>query len=290
VVLSFKFIPKLREKQYSKSWLVVKPPYGMIGPGESTVVKLSVLINNRWAHEFNFGHEKLEDILIMHLQEGKDYYITISGNYLASSFGSSLEYLVSFVTPIRLVGRCSTPASKSERLSIPKELWHIVNHIYLHGLDEEGLFLQSGIQPEMEQIREILDTGGSFDEYKGSIHSMAESLLRFLESLVEPVISVALYKQCLDNSHSYLQCKQILSFLPAVNYNVFYYIMAFLREVLLHSKKNKLTTEKAALLFSSVLLRSPAGNKVRLVNENVRSKRAAFISHFLTADEPLKVP
>ncbi len=40
------------------------------------------------------------------------------------------------------------------------------------------------------------------------------------------------------------QCKQLLSYLPVVNYNVFYYLMAFLREVLQHGDKNKLQADK----------------------------------------------
>jgi hypothetical protein len=41
-----------------------------------------------------------------------------------------------------------------------------------------------------------------------------------------------------------VQCKQLLSYLPVVNYNVFYYLMAFLREVLQHGDKNKLQADK----------------------------------------------
>ncbi len=91
-------------------------------------IKLSVLINNSWAPDFNLGREKLEDILILHLEKGtvivvilafgvdplfaplfcsvlffshngktttgKDYFISISGSYIQSCFGSTLEHLV----------------------------------------------------------------------------------------------------------------------------------------------------------------------------------------------------
>jgi hypothetical protein len=39
----------------------------------------------------------------------------------------------------------------------------------------------------------------------GSIHSVAEILFRFLESLAEPIIPFALYKQALESSASYNQ-------------------------------------------------------------------------------------
>jgi hypothetical protein len=90
-------------------------------PGEKMKIKLSVLINNSWAPDFNLGREKLEDILILHLEKGtvcciilyhlfalllllfshngktttgKDYFISISGSYIQSCFGSTLEHLV----------------------------------------------------------------------------------------------------------------------------------------------------------------------------------------------------
>jgi hypothetical protein len=32
------------------------------------------------------------------------------------------------------------------RLSIPKELWRIVDHLFKNGMNEEDLFLQSGVE------------------------------------------------------------------------------------------------------------------------------------------------
>lgn len=160
---------------------------------------------------------------------GKDYFISISGTYIQSSFGSTLEHLICFPTPVALAP--PGPPTSTDRLSIPKELWRIVDYIYRKGLDEvhvlevksnqhadlsfggkqRGLFSQSGIQSEMEQIRELLDYGRSFDEYTGSIHSMAEILFRFLESLAEPIIPFALYKQALESSASYNQARLLPS-------------------------------------------------------------------------------
>ena len=46
---------------------------------------------------------KLEDILVLHLEGGKDFFISVSGNYILSSFGQSLERLVQLHVPIREV-------------------------------------------------------------------------------------------------------------------------------------------------------------------------------------------
>ncbi|KAL6061671.1 phosphoinositide 5-phosphatase [Balamuthia mandrillaris] len=300
VVIRFRFIPKPDQVKICKGWLNINPPFGMILPGEHIYVKLSVHVDEEWAPDFNFGREKLQDILVMHLEKGKDYFIDVTGNFLPSSFGSSLEHLICFAEPVRYAEGYQSPAFSEKKrskglltnlteglLSIPKELWRMVDYLYQNGMDEEEIFLQAGIPSEMDQIREILDTGASFDGYTGGNHSMAETLVCFLDSLVEPVVPISLYKQCLENSSSYAQCKQLLSYLPSVNYNVFYYIMAFLREVLLHRAKNKVHVEDLAVLFSGVLMRGPTRAKQ---SELEQQKKAEFVTHFLSLDEPLKVP
>lgn len=49
----------------------------------------------------NSGEDSIEDILVLHLDRGKDYFITISGNYLPSCFGTSLDTLCRMKKPIR---------------------------------------------------------------------------------------------------------------------------------------------------------------------------------------------
>jgi phosphatidylinositol-bisphosphatase len=156
------------------------------------------------------------------LENGKDYFITVSGKYLVSSFGNTLDFLVRTPNPVRASSplfpsptHSPSPAARNpqpaqpagdggeQKLSIPKELWRLVDYIYKKGMLEvcfffhfpsllslfpfpflinnllnifqEGLFLQSGVQKEMEIIRECLDTGESF-----SAHSI---ILFFLFSI-----------------------------------------------------------------------------------------------------------
>ena len=85
-----------------------------------------------------------------------------------------------------------------------------------------------------------------------SIHSAAETLLIFLESLREPIIPFNLYQRlsskkmlghltciiftyyrstcgrCLECSHNYLQCKQLASHLPSTHKRVFDYLTGWL--------------------------------------------------------------
>jgi phosphatidylinositol-bisphosphatase len=109
---------------------------------------------------------------------------------------------------------------------------------------------------------------------------MAETLIRFLESLADPVLPASIYQQCLDASASYSACRTLIgAHLSSVHYNVFYYLMSFLREILCYSEKNKLTPERLAVLFSSVLLCSPDPH-ARPTEATIK-KKADFVLHFL---------
>eukprot|EP00727_Mastigamoeba_balamuthi_P004490 m51a1_g14039 hypothetical protein (712) ;mRNA; f:1170592-1174281 len=278
VMARWRFIPKNYERTVHKTWLQIAPITGIVMPGEGTEIKLTVSVDSRSAPALNNGKEKLEDILVLHLENGKDFFVSLSGNYMRSSFGMSLERLLLYPRPVR----SSHPVAEGseEALSIPKELWRIVDWIYRNGMEEPELFMQAG-SSGMEEIRECLDTGDSFNGKQFNVHSMADTMIRFLESLTEPVIPVGLYNMCLDASFSYLQCKTIVgTHLNAVHFNVFYYIMSFLREVLKFSEKNNLTPERLSVLFSSVILRRDPAQTGADTAASLK-KKASFIFNFL---------
>ena len=66
-------------------------------------IELSLLVDTELAPLLQNKRETLEDILVLHLEGGKDFFISVTGNYLSSSFGSSLETLVHIHTNIREV-------------------------------------------------------------------------------------------------------------------------------------------------------------------------------------------
>ncbi|KAJ3024593.1 hypothetical protein HK097_006880, partial [Rhizophlyctis rosea] len=49
------------------------------------------------------------------------------------------------------------------RLSVPKEVWRLVDFIYKYGMDVDNLFLSPGDPTLMTYMRECLDTGEEFD-------------------------------------------------------------------------------------------------------------------------------
>lgn len=70
-------------------------------PDETLEIHLEVYVSKDSVTLLNSGEDKIEDILVLHLDRGKDYFITISGNYLPSCFGTSLETLCRMKKPIR---------------------------------------------------------------------------------------------------------------------------------------------------------------------------------------------
>jgi len=301
VPVSFEFIKKPGEASYARPWLQAEPSSGFIMPGEKADVALEVFVDKRTAGGLNSGQDKLYDILVLHLMGGKDIFITVSGTYIRSCFGSSLAALVQLTVPLRELtpGQVASleageagklPAATTgggEPYPVPKELWFLCDIMTSAGLNQENLFLQPGLRSEILWLRDWLDTGLPLDTPKVSIHSAAETLLIFLESLREPIIPYSLFHKCLECSSNYLQCKQLISHLPATHRHVFDYLTAFLREVVSHSARNGIDPKILATLFCNLFLRDPPGTsyglglRAKTAQQLVDRRKTAFVHHFI---------
>ncbi|XP_064349811.1 type II inositol 1,4,5-trisphosphate 5-phosphatase isoform X5 [Camelus dromedarius] len=254
-------------------------------------IKLALFVNKTTATKLNSGEDKIEDILVLHLDRGKDYFLSVSGNYLPSCFGSPIHTLCHMKEPILdlpletireltlMQLHTEDDGSQLEKsMEIPKELWMMVDYLYRNAVQQEDLFQQPGLRWEFEHIRDCLDTG-TIDTLSASNHSVAEALLLFLESLPEPVICYSAYRTCLECSGNLTASKQVITTLPACHRNVFTYLMAFLQELLKNSTKNHLDDNILASIFGSLLLRNPAGDQKLEMAE--KKKAQEFIHQFL---------
>uniref|UniRef100_A0A2K6GNC0 Type II inositol 1,4,5-trisphosphate 5-phosphatase n=1 Tax=Propithecus coquereli TaxID=379532 RepID=A0A2K6GNC0_PROCO len=248
VPCQFEFINKPDEKSYCKQWLNANPSRGFLLPDSDIEIELELFVNKTTATKLNSGEDKIEDILVLHLDRGKDYFLSVSGNYLPSCFGSPLHTLCYIREPI---------------LDLPPE---VISEL-------EDLFQQPGLRLEFEHIRDCLDTG-MIDNLSASNHSVAEALLLFLESLPEPVICNSAYHNCLECSGNYTASKQVISTLPTFHKNVFNYLM-----LLKNSAKNHLDENILASIFGSLLLRNPACDQKLEMTE--KKKAQEFIHQFL---------
>ncbi|XP_060906161.1 type II inositol 1,4,5-trisphosphate 5-phosphatase [Labrus mixtus] len=287
VPCQFEFIQKPNEPTYCKPWLTANPPKGFIAQGGSVDIELEVFVNRSTAPDLNSGKEQIEDILVLHLERGKDYFISVAGNYMPSCYGTSIRSLCQLREPIQdmpsevlreLVEMSGDKnAAKTEKpLDIPKELWMMVDHLFRNAIKQEDIFQQPGLRTEFAEIRDCLDTGMP-DSLPGSNHSVAEALLLFLDALPEPVVPFTFYQQCLESCSSASLCEKVISMLPQCHQNVFNYLAAFLRELLKNSASNRLDINILATIFASLLLRSPTKQDLA-----EKRKTQEFFQHFLT--------
>jgi inositol polyphosphate 5-phosphatase INPP5B/F len=236
--------------------MTVSPTYGMLIPGEqAAMINISITIDNSTAQQLNGRGEVLNEILVLRLENGRDYYITIKASYARSCFGMDLDDLVLYKDPIRQIPldpieraemfRDDEAASAANALCIPKELWRVVDAIYEKGLQQADLFIAPGNPEEIIQIREALDTGNLFPQ--ASVHSYVECFLEFLSSLSVPVVPSALFPAVEINSENIQSMsRKFLEDLSPIHYNVFIYVISFFREVLLYREQNQLTAAKLA--------------------------------------------
>ncbi|XP_064897495.1 type II inositol 1,4,5-trisphosphate 5-phosphatase isoform X2 [Columba livia] len=290
VPCEFEFISKPNEITYCKPWMTVTPYKGVLMADAEITVELEVFVNRSTATNLNTGADKIEDILVLHLDRGRDYFLCVTGNYLPSCFGCPLHTLCYMREPIQDMSTESIRAlttlpvdkchdNEAEKpLDIPKELWMMVDHLCRHASQQEDLFQQPGVRYEFGQIRDCLDKG-MHDTLLGSNHSVAEALLVFLDSLPEPVVCTSVYGHCLSGSSSYALSQQAISSMPECHKKVFNYLMEFLQELLKNSRRNRLDANILAGIFSGVLLRPPPGCAVPGLTE--KKKAQNFILHFL---------
>uniref|UniRef100_A0A2K6SLG5 phosphoinositide 5-phosphatase n=1 Tax=Saimiri boliviensis boliviensis TaxID=39432 RepID=A0A2K6SLG5_SAIBB len=96
----FEFINKPDEESYCKQWLNANPSRGFLLPDSDVEIELELFVNKTTATKLNSGEDKIEDILVLHLDRGKDYFLPVSGNYLPSCFGSPIHTLCYMREPI----------------------------------------------------------------------------------------------------------------------------------------------------------------------------------------------
>lgn len=220
VPVRFEFTKKPNQPSYCKEWLIVNPYTDVILPGSSIEAELKVYVDKNSASKLNAGTEAISDILVLHLEHGRDLFITITGTYLPSCFGSSINSLVRMKQHVREVElgvyrqlqKHENSTDMEQCWDIPKEIFILVDHIYKYGMTKEDLFQQPGLITEFRTLRDYLDLGWP-EKVTESIHSVAEALLLLLDSFSEPVIPYILYQKALDAGTHFTECKKVCSVL-----------------------------------------------------------------------------
>jgi len=294
----WRFVPKLGDKSFCRSWLSVTPHYGILLPNESVDITITLLVDAPTAHALNTGCELLNDILVLRVENGTDSFITVHADYARSCYGMSLSELMCTLKPIRYtlsptdrktgetekntvnsnVSSSSLSLSLSPELGVPKEVWRLVDHLFRGGMEEPDLFIVGGETGEMFMIRESLDTGRDFPSDVSPL-SVGSALLEFLLALPEPLIAPEHYPAVeLDEQNVRPWSRRFLENLPVPSYNLFVYLMSFFRELLVH-KINRLTPAKLAATSVSHMTRCSGISREEKIRVDAMH---TVVSYFLT--------
>lgn len=259
VIAQYRLVPKLDENAVCKPWMRITPMFGMLIPGDNPAsIEFTLTIDNTTAQNLNSGREVLEDVLILRLEGGRDYYISVKATYARSCFGMSVDELALYAEPIRSIPL--DPIKRAEKfdpsaaaaLCIPKELWRVVDAIHEKGLQTANLFIEPGIPNEVNQIRECLDTGSTFGHF--GIHSYAEIFVSLLSGLSSPIVPASLFPTIeVDSQTIQATARRLLEELPPIHYNTFVYVISFFREALLFREQNRLSATKLARICCSCM-------------------------------------
>ncbi|KDQ18332.1 hypothetical protein BOTBODRAFT_63341 [Botryobasidium botryosum FD-172 SS1] len=283
---AFRFLPKAIGELSHPSWLSIDPSSGIILPGETQTIKFALFIDDKAARDLNASDGSLSEILILHLEHGKDHFIPLTGTFRPTCMFNSLAKLVRLPGPIRGPGDpTQNPLlGESQARNAPTELMRVVDWLMQYSLNVDELFLSPGDPDVVEKIVEYLDTGedfvfallGSDATADGAppdervVLSFGETLVQFLQSLTEPVIPWGFHARCaaaVDRE----ACLEIVAELPPASANVLLSVTAFLHFICqrnpVHGGSGRNRAELIANIFAPILLRDddsldPAARKI----------------------------
>ncbi|KCV68896.1 hypothetical protein H696_04315 [Fonticula alba] len=183
VLASWRFIPKVDESAWCPTWLTIEPMSGQLTPGETVSITFEASLGGgRGLAEVHcpagadywdfvasggsgpepFGVNRLEDILILHLENGRDLFITVEVDLAPSAFGVPLPLANRLPAPPTGLAFPLRPESLSaDRAPVPQVLARLADFLLEHGQAEPGLFLSTAGAAEVARVREVLEgTGG----------------------------------------------------------------------------------------------------------------------------------
>ncbi|KAI0366527.1 DNase I-like protein [Pilatotrama ljubarskyi] len=280
VPCAFRFVPQSPATEPCPSWLRIDRMTGLVLPGETAQITLTIYIDNAIASRLNTGQTRLEETLVLHTALGRDHFVALTGEYERTCFATSISWLVRLPGPVREVKSPTDILPEDRGVNAPREIMRLVNWLMSNATHVDGLFLMQGDEQLVERIRECLDTGADFtlDEPGGEAKmaiAVADTLLQFLDSLVEPVIPNTLHARCAEMT-SRDEAFELLDQLPAVHVNVWISLTAFLHFIGQQEfYRNKV--ERLVAIFTPVLFRDDLSSPTPVSPVGKR----AFLRYFL---------
>ncbi|KAI8321878.1 DNase I-like protein [Martensiomyces pterosporus] len=160
VPLEYSFIATPSRDHFAPPWLKISPESGMLLPGGQVDIVFSILVDERVSAPLSTHTEELNDILILHLNRGRDYFIQVQGEYRPSVYGMSMDILVHCKEAVRSMSREDfEQCLHSGQFSVPRCIWALTDFLSKYGIDRGySLFYYKGSPALAETVKECLDT------------------------------------------------------------------------------------------------------------------------------------
>ncbi|KAG5177774.1 inositol 5-phosphatase [Tribonema minus] len=219
-----RFVPKLEESSPAPSWLMVEPSFALLKPGDAVDVAFTARVDSSMARALATGCAVLEEVAVLRLEQGPDYYLQVYGSYAQSAFGTPLSELVR-----RRAGTAEMP------IGVPLEVWRLLDGVVDRGglsgpQVAEELFASPGDPDDVATASACLDSGDEFPA-RCSAQSLLQVLQDLLQALPEPVVpadSIKIVERAGPNALATWP-GEFLNSLPPPHHDLFIYLMAFFR-------------------------------------------------------------
>ncbi|KAG1776529.1 DNase I-like protein [Suillus placidus] len=285
----YRFVAADAEQAICPQWLKIDPVVGLLRPGELSTTTVTVFVDNSSASRLNLAPPRLDFTLILHTALGKDYFISVTGEYQYTCFANKLTRLTRLPGPVRTMKSPNDRIHARQSVNAPREIMTLINWLMTHVTDPNDLFNGPLEESICMNIRECLDTGDQFPfpqsgEERGPLATaIASILVQLLDSLVDPVVPPYLHARCLQMT-SRDEAFELLDEFPPESVNVWISLTAFLHYMALQKLPSQSSTDQAdiaerlATVFAPVLLRDDSTGLHTPVSPIGKRK---FLLHFI---------
>lgn len=262
----YRFVTADAEQPICPQWLKIDPVVGLLRPGESSTITVTVFVDNSSASRLNLLPPRLDFTLILHTALGKDHFISVTGEYQYTCFANKLARLTRLPCPVRSMKSPNDQVPAQQLVNAPREIMRLINWLMTYVTDPSDLFNDLIEESICINIRECLDTGDQFpsprsgEEHSPLTAAIVFTLVQLLDSLVDPVVPPYLHARCLQMT-SRDEAFELLDGFPPESVNVWISLTAFLHYMSLQKLSSQSSTnqaemaERLATVFASVLLR-----------------------------------
>ncbi|WVF66286.1 hypothetical protein IAT40_001026 [Kwoniella sp. CBS 6097] len=223
VPATYSFKPPSSDKPICKPFMWPFPATAVVEPGQDVSLKVVICINDSAAAKLTLG-EDINDVLVLQIAGGKDFFITIQAAFQPSIVALPLHVLSALPAPIRdvsladrkILARPLAPSSTNgEAPSKPvRDVWKLLEYLMASGKGVEDLWLD---KEDVRDIIECLDTGAALPGESAKKISVA--LLHILTALPTPLLPAFHHTICLsaeDRDAAFA----VLEGVPQINTNV----------------------------------------------------------------------